>query len=375
MRRFPTAALALAFVVSPGAVAADERLVAFGDSITVGAGDSSGGGGYPARLAKLLTTGGNVVVVENRGLGSETTAAGLSRLGSLRGTVADSILIMEGVNDLFLDISMESTVANLVAMERKAKQRGFGKVYVATITPIAATTSELVPSDSVALSEKIREAAYANELPMPDPHQAFLDLPRRLSDYYIADAIHPDADGYDELAAIFADYLRGIDAQPPAYNFGVPRHGAEEVPSDSILYVVLFDPLAGIDLETATLLVDGAQVATTVSGDPQRGVLQAHPGALSGEFQLGVQVADRASPPNRRSESISRFRAVQARFLTGDVDQDGRVDGADLVLLGRAFGAKKGDARFDVRTDFDGNSRVDGLDLAQLAAGFGRSKS
>src|SRR5512143_1339703 len=49
------------------------RIVALGDSLTRGAGDATGGGGYPERVAAALRKGGLTVSVENMGVdGIET---------------------------------------------------------------------------------------------------------------------------------------------------------------------------------------------------------------------------------------------------------------------------------------------------------------
>ena len=42
-------------------------------------------------------------------------------------------------------------------------------------------------------------------------------------------------------------------------------------------------------------------------------------------------------------------------------------------MLARAFGTRVGDSRFDANADLDDNGRVDGADLAVLAANFGLS--
>ncbi len=56
-----------------------------------------------------------------------------------------------------------------------------------------------------------------------------------------------------------------------------------------------------------------------------------------------------------------------------DANNSRRVDGFDLSLLGRAFGASSLDAAYDPRADFDRDGRVDGSDLALMAARFGES--
>jgi hypothetical protein len=57
----------------------------------------------------------------------------------------------------------------------------------------------------------------------------------------------------------------------------------------------------------------------------------------------------------------------------GDVDGDGRVDGVDLVLLARAFGATRGSSRYERDADLDASGTVDGQDLAILASNFGQT--
>jgi hypothetical protein len=56
-----------------------------------------------------------------------------------------------------------------------------------------------------------------------------------------------------------------------------------------------------------------------------------------------------------------------------DIDDDGLVDGQDLILLALAFGSSTGDARFVPKADIDGSGTIDGSDLALLAAVFGRT--
>lgn len=57
--------------------------------------------------------------------------------------------------------------------------------------------------------------------------------------------------------------------------------------------------------------------------------------------------------------------------VTGDIDQDGDVDLADLAELLAAFGACTGDANYNADADFDDSGCVDLSDLAELLANFG----
>jgi lysophospholipase L1-like esterase len=54
----------------------------------------------------------------------------------------------------------------------------------------------------------------------------------------------------------------------------------------------------------------------------------------------------------------------------GDIDDSGRVDGADLVLLGIAFGSVEGDDAYSAAADINEDGIVDGFDLAILADNF-----
>lgn len=375
MRRATRLPLCLALVVF-GAGAGDaraQRYVAFGDSITEGFGDEASRGGYPARLDALLDAAGQTATVENRGVGGETTAEGLSRLSSVSGAAGDSLLLMEGTNDIAQRVSNETIVANLKAMARKGAQRGFGRVYLATVVPRGAGAEERGRVLTVALCEEIRQAAFEVGLPQPDPFQVFADVPNYRTDLFGVDPVHPNARGYDLLAEQFADQILGRDGLAPAPSFVTPEQDAENVSPEATLEAVLFDSQSGVDFARATLTVNGVAVATTVSGDPRRAVLRARPGTLVGRPLLGVEADDRAAPANRRIGDLTQFTVKGAQFLRGDVNRSGRVDGADLVVLARAFGTRSGEARYDADADLDENRRVDGADLAILAANFGLS--
>lgn len=58
--------------------------------------------------------------------------------------------------------------------------------------------------------------------------------------------------------------------------------------------------------------------------------------------------------------------------LPGDINQDGIVDGYDLIELARSFGSRDGDNNYDSRSDISRSGSIDGEDLSILAANFGR---
>lgn len=67
-----------------------------------------------------------------------------------------------------------------------------------------------------------------------------------------------------------------------------------------------------------------------------------------------------------------RGDACEAGAFAADADLSGRVDGADLARLGRAFAAACGQGAYDAGVDLDRDCGVDGADLALLAAEFGK---
>jgi hypothetical protein len=58
----------------------------------------------------------------------------------------------------------------------------------------------------------------------------------------------------------------------------------------------------------------------------------------------------------------------------GDINLDGSVDSADVLLLANAFGSVKGGGSWDLRCDLNGDGKVDISDLLALARNYGRHR-
>jgi len=69
----------------------------------------------------------------------------------------------------------------------------------------------------------------------------------------------------------------------------------------------------------------------------------------------------------------SKLVIAQFDFLPGDVNQDGKVNLADLVALARAYGSKPGDTNWNPDADIDGNGIVGLSDLVTLAQHYGKT--
>ena len=89
---------------------------------------------------------------------------------------------------------------------------------------------------------------------------------------------------------------------------------------------------------------------------------------------VGLRSRDLATPPNTIDRQVAKFTVQGSTALQGDVNGDGRVDGADLILFGLHFGASRGAANYNAAADFNNDGLIDGLDLAILAANFGQGK-
>lgn len=375
-RRALAAGCLVALCAATGANAQSPTLyVAFGDSVTEGVGDEEGGG-YPPRLEALLIARGRNADVRNRGVAGETTVDGLARIDSVIAQGGDVMLIMEGTNDLPHNVSPETIAFNLDEMAKRVERAGMDAVIATVIprSPIAHVDRENILTQQ--LAEVIRDLAGTSERELADPFEDFITTPNLYADYYSKDPDdpvgHPNARGYDKLARVFLDVLVGADTVPPVTGITRPQVGRTQVRPNVRIRLDVWDFGAGIDVQASEMLINGA-VATGASREGNATRLRFEytpPQPFTGLVQIGLRSRDRASPVNTVDRVVSSFR-VATEALPGDVDEDGRVDGFDLVLLGRSFGATAAQVRYLPEADFNRDEVVDGDDLAILAMNFG----
>jgi acyl-CoA thioesterase I len=360
---------------APLAAKASPRLyLAFGDSITAGFGDFQGIG-YPGRLQALLTTDAAPVTVVNAGLLGETTGEGVSRIDSVLQPGMTALLLMEGTNDINAKVSIDTTVGNLDIMAGKAEALGIAAIHATVIPRLPTANTDGDNLTTGTLAGAVRELAWSKSRSLVDPFEVFFVLtPDALANDYLGagDALHPNAAGYALLAHTFADVLNGADKVPPVTGTLSPSPGQQNVPADAEIDVDLFDFGAGIDLANTHLLVNGQAVTVMPTGDRHKQVFRYQPPApLAGVVSVGLATQDLASPPNVFAGTVAQFDIAGTFFLPGDLNQDGIVDGKDLILLAYCFGAHRFDARFRLDCDLNGDGVIDGADLAILAADFG----
>jgi len=156
-------------------------IIAFGDSLTAGAGASTGED-YPSRLSKL--TGASVL---NAGVSGDTTEGAVARLD--RDVLAHSpriVIVGLGGNDYLRQVPIASTEANLRTIIRRIQSAG----------AIVVLLGFRFPSLSVNY-EKMYERVAGDEgaLLIPDLLDGILSNPTLKSD-----EIHPNARGYEAMA-------------------------------------------------------------------------------------------------------------------------------------------------------------------------------
>lgn len=369
--------------LAPGAVEAQNRYIAFGDSITFGVGDAStrplSEQGYPGRLDDLLIARGMTgATVINAGLSGEASTEAVTRIDQvLRNNVADTLLLMEGTNDINAQVSIETVTFNLQRIANKAKDKGLKVVHAPVIPRLPSANRDADNKVAAQLAASVRNLAWSEQRALADPFEVFFwQTPAAFTTLYVggADKLHPNAAGYDKLAEVWADQLTAMDKVPPVVGSIAPADGSRDVPADVTIRLALLDFGKGIDLASTRLVVNGQEVGALVSGDSQRAEISYRPAMpLVGVVTVGVRSRDLATPTaNTVDREVTRFIIKGTQFLTGDLDEDGRVEGKDLIALALAFGSHVGEPRFRRAADFDGNDVVDGLDLAALAANFGQ---
>lgn len=170
-------------------LAANDVIVAFGDSLTFGTGAAENES-YPAVLGELI---GRRVI--RAGVPGEVTAQALRRLPQIVEEHQPKLVIVcIGGNDLLRRLAAAETKANLRSIVTSLKDKGIGVVLIGVPQPAlfadpppfyAEVAQELkIPYDAVA----VKSVLYSGDLR--------------------SDPIHPNAKGYRRIAEAVAELLR-----------------------------------------------------------------------------------------------------------------------------------------------------------------------
>lgn len=191
------------------------RIVAFGDSITLGVIPSCGVGietpqswKYPSVLQTDFRDRyvSQMSTVTNRGVGGEVVEGGLRRLDSV--LLADHpqvLLLQEGANDVNQGRTPTQIAVALGEMVRTARTRGV-QVYLGTLLPQRVGGCRALGPQSIApTNEQIRDVARAEGATLVDLYQAFGGA---AGDLIGMDGLHPSEAGYRRISDTFSLEVR-----------------------------------------------------------------------------------------------------------------------------------------------------------------------
>lgn len=200
MKRLAFALLIIAALAGCGervpripAVAPNEVVVAFGDSLTYGTGAAESES-YPAVLAQLI---GRRVV--RAGVPGEVTAQGLARLPQVIEEHRPALVIVcLGGNDLLRRVDEQQIRSNLRQIITTIRGRGISVVLVG------------VPRPALLTSAATFYGELAKEYGIPYEGKVLNDIMHQLD--LKADTIHPNAKGYRRMAEAIAALLKQAGA-------------------------------------------------------------------------------------------------------------------------------------------------------------------
>ncbi|TLG75212.1 arylesterase [Methylocystis sp. B8] len=194
-----TAVLALFTLAVAPAQAAPVRILAFGDSLTAGAGVAAEDS-LPAQLKRRLSEDGFDVEVVQGGVSGDTTTTGLARLEYTLGAGPFDIAVVElGANDMLNGHDPKVTRANLDQILATLKQKGVRPVLTAMVS--SANHGQAYKRDFDSIYPNL---AAKHEAPLvPFILEGVWGSPALL----IGDGVHPNAAGVAKIVKKLAPYV------------------------------------------------------------------------------------------------------------------------------------------------------------------------
>lgn len=163
-------------------------IVAFGDSLTEGAGVPSSSN-YPTKLQELLDGKGYLYRVVNEGVSGETSAQGLNRTGSIISLKPEIVLVEFGANDGLRGIPVETIARNLEEIVRQLQSAGIKVILAGMEVP-----PNYGPQYTKSFREAFKNISESCGVPLIP---FFLDGVGGHPELNQEDGIHPTAEGYD----------------------------------------------------------------------------------------------------------------------------------------------------------------------------------
>lgn len=169
-----------------------KKIVAFGDSLTIGLGLTEKES-YPSLLQEKLDAAGFNYEIVNAGMSGDTSSGGLERIDWSLNQPNIEILILElGANDILRGQPIDQMKSNLREIIRKAKAKNITVLLCGMYAPLnlgGARGREINKAfESLAAEEKVAFLPF------------FLEGVGGIAKYNQADGIHPNAEGAKIIA-------------------------------------------------------------------------------------------------------------------------------------------------------------------------------
>jgi acyl-CoA thioesterase I len=210
-------ALALVMLSQAGAGLAastpPRTIMAFGDSLTAGY-QLRPGEGFAPQLEKALRARGRNVTVINAGVSGDTTAQGKARIAwglaglKSQGKPMPDLVILElGANDMLRGQPPATAKANLDAMIKDFKARGFRVILAGMLAQ-----PNLGPAYAREFNSLYPALARANAVTL---YPFFMDGVAAVPGMQLADGLHPTAKGVTVIVnKMLPTVLRELDSLP-----------------------------------------------------------------------------------------------------------------------------------------------------------------
>lgn len=190
-------------IAQTSASEADMLVLAFGDSLYAGYGLAPNEGFVP-ELEKALNAAGKDVRVHNAGVSGDTTGGGLRRLNFVLDSLSknpDLLILGLGANDMLRGLKPEDTRANLDKMMTEISDRDIPILITGMLAPpnLGQDFGDKFNVIYPALAKKHGATLYP----------FFMDGVVGRSDLFLADGVHPNAEGIDIVIENIAPVVAG----------------------------------------------------------------------------------------------------------------------------------------------------------------------
>jgi acyl-CoA thioesterase-1 len=165
-------------------------IVAFGDSLTAGAGVQPAMN-YPAKLQAKIDASGYRYRVVNAGVSGDTSSQGLNRVQSVVSLHPAIVIVEFGANDGLRGIPADTTTRNLVAIISRLQSSGAKVVLAGMLVP--PNYGPIYANSFRNIFPNVAKKTGAVLLPF------FLDGVGGHPELNQEDGIHPTAEGYDNV--------------------------------------------------------------------------------------------------------------------------------------------------------------------------------